>query len=165
MTCLEKAYYWSQIFLTVIALFALVAALIQLRTFKLMELLKFLEASDIRAARRTVVREISKRDDEWWKDVKDGDRLEKAAAQVCAAYDILGRMIEFDRIDHWIRLGSYGRFFQRHWARSILDNHAALERFLAYRQQRTSAAYEGFTDLVEAVKHLGLPPAGPLQPN
>jgi hypothetical protein len=150
---LESAYWISQIVLAIVAIGAAVAAFVQIRTYKLFELLKYLESPEIRSARRTVIREIYlRRNEDWWTSPKDGERLERAASDVCASYDILGRMIEFDRLERVYPSGGYANFFRRHWARSIVDNHDALDRFLTYRRQRTSDAYSAFSRLANAAR-------------
>jgi hypothetical protein len=82
---LEKAYWISQIVLAGVATVAAVAAFIQIRTFKLFELLKYIESSKLRKSRRIVLREISKRRaEDWWDDAdpKVRERLERAASDV-----------------------------------------------------------------------------------
>jgi hypothetical protein len=141
---LESVYWGSQIVLTLVALIAAAAAFAQIRTFKLFEMLKFIESPQIRQSRRIVVREIYPRrdkDEEWW----DDERLEGAASDVCACYDILGLTIERDC------LGGY-RVFKRYWSRSILDSHDALERYIQYRRQRNSNAFVHFTRLADEVR-------------
>jgi hypothetical protein len=163
---LENAYWISQVVLAVVAICAALFAFAQIRTFKLFELLKYLESSEIRKARRIVIREIyPRKDQDWWEDSTNGDRLESAASDVCASYDILGRMIEFDGLERkFLPRGGYGTFFKRHWARSIVDNHDALERFLRYRRQRATDSYVAFTRLAEAARpHAGLAGNIPLQ--
>jgi hypothetical protein len=104
----------------------------------------------MKRARRIVAREIDRRRDErWWKD-KDADRPEAAASDVCAAYDVLTKMVKFDRM-------GYGRFFESHWERSIVGNHDALDGFLRYRRQNAPNAYSDFTPLAEKLRrHAGL---------
>ena len=54
MTCLETAYYWSQIILTIIAAIAALGAFLQLRATNLSDLLDRVEAHNIRDARRRI---------------------------------------------------------------------------------------------------------------
>jgi hypothetical protein len=162
---LENAYWISQIGLALVALFAAVAAFAQVRTIRLFELLKYLESSEIRKARRVVFREIyPRKDQDWWLDKENGERWESAASDVCASYDILGRIIQFDRLDRILPRGGYGTFFKRHWSRSIVDNYDALEHFLEYRRQRAPNSYSAFTQLAQAARpHAGLTSSPPLQ--
>jgi hypothetical protein len=152
MHALENAYWISQVWIALVATAAAVFAYIQIRAhnvqvrdYKLFEMLKYLESQDIRHSRRTVLRNIyPRKQEEWWIDNED---LESAASDVCASYDILGRMIEADPS------GAYRKFFAHHWARSIVDNHDALEGFLRFRRQRVSDAYSAFTRLAEDARH------------
>jgi hypothetical protein len=148
---LENLSWASQVVLIFVATFATVAAFVQVRTTKLFELLKYLESPELRRSRRIVFREIYPRKHEkWWDDVKDGERLEAAASDVCASYDILGKIIEYDKFERlW---PSYGRFFTHYWARSIVDNHDALESFLRYRRERVPNAYSTFSTVAEAAR-------------
>jgi hypothetical protein len=117
---------------------------------------KYVESPQIRQSRRIVLREIYPRKDEkeWWND----ERLEAAASDVCACYDILGLIIERD----W--LGGY-KVFKRYWARSIVDSHDALEQFLHHRRQRNSRAYAAFTRLADTARpYAGIVRGVPFQP-
>ena len=143
---LERAFWASGVVLAVVAVFAALAAVWQVRTTKLFELLKYLESLELRKSRRIVFEEIRPRKHEkWWDDEKDGSRLKAAASDVCASYDILGKLIEYDKLERICP--SYGRFFIKNWARPILDNHEALETFLRYRRERVPNAYSSFTTL------------------
>ncbi|HEX3937303.1 MAG TPA: hypothetical protein VHX43_07335 [Xanthobacteraceae bacterium] len=151
---LESAYWIAQIALALVAFVAAIAAFAQIRTFKLFEMLKFIESQQIRKSRRTVLNKIVlQKDEEWWNDAE----LEAAASDVCASYDILGLVIENDR------LGGYG-IFERYWARSIVDTHEALERFLVHRRERNTNAYRAFTRLADKVRpYAGIAPGVPFQ--
>ena len=119
---LENLSWASQVVLIFVAIVATVAAFVQVRTTKLFELLKY---SGITGAKKVSACCLQ---------VKDGERLEAAASDVCASYDILGKIIEYDKFERlW---PSYGRYFTNYWARSIVDNHDALESFLRYRRER-----------------------------
>jgi hypothetical protein len=106
---LESAYWASQVIVMVIAIAAAIGvyraasvARQQLKSYKLFELMKFIEESEFRIARRIVVLEIEPLNNtKWWEeeDREKVDRLEWAAGLVCARYDILGLMIEFDKFD------------------------------------------------------------------
>jgi hypothetical protein len=157
---LERCYWLSQVILMFIAAGAAVAAFLQIRTFKLFELLKYLESSELRRARRVVIRELDeKRNESWWEDPKDGERFENSASDVCASYDILGRMIEFDKFESIFPKGGYGSFFRRHWARSIVQTHEVLKGFLRHRRQKAPGAYAAFTRLAEDARLHLEPPA------
>jgi hypothetical protein len=148
---LELASWASQVLLTLIALVAALAAVLQLRAFKLLEVLKLLEGLKIREARRTALKEIFERTDpEWWNDEEHGKRLEAAASDVCASYDILGLMIEHDPLDRFTF--GYGRFFKKYWAASILECHRALKGYVEYRRKKNPEAYSGFTRLAKAAR-------------
>jgi hypothetical protein len=143
---LEDLFWISQIVLMLIALCAAIAAFYQIRVSKRLEMLKYLESPEIRKSRRIVMREIQEqKDEDWWNDKEKGERWEAAATDVCVNYDILARMIKFDRF-------GYGRFFQDNWARSIVENHDILDRFLGYRRTRARDAYSEFTTLAEEVR-------------
>ena len=151
----------ATIVIAAIAISTLYIAYRQIRTYRLFELLKILEAEHVRDARRTVIREIRKmKNTEWW----ENEALEKQAALVCATYDILGRMIQYDRLDSFLP-GGYGEFFARYWGPSIIDAHRILATFLDYRRARVADAYGGFTTLAETARRLQRCPLRPLQPN
>lgn len=141
----EILSWWSQIVLATIALLAAIVAYLQLRAYKLLEMLKLVEDLEIRAARRTVLKELPKlKRAEWWDDSDEGKRLEQDAADVCASYDILGLMIENDKLG-----GGYGSFFEKYWAHSIVSCHEELQEYLRYRRQNNPQAYEGFSRLAK----------------
>ena len=76
----EILSWWSQIVLATIALLAAIVAYLQLRAYKLLEMLKLVEDLEIRAARRTVLKELPKlKRAEWWDDSDEGKRLEQAS--------------------------------------------------------------------------------------
>jgi hypothetical protein len=158
---LERGYWISQITLMVLALGTAIVAFRQLQTYKLFELLKILESPEFRAARRVVLCEIYERKESaWWNDPNEGERLSNFASDVCAGYDILGRMIEYDSVG---RIPRYGRFFRRHWARSIITNHDALKGYLEHRRHPKEGypgTYSAFTDLAVAAER----EAGPMNP-
>jgi hypothetical protein len=126
---------------------AALAAYAQIRTLKLLEMLKFIESRDVRAARRRVIREISNKTDKWW---DADDELEAAATDVCAAYDILGRLIEADWVER-LSLKGYSDFFQ-HWDYSISVTHDALLPFLNERRKDHSDRYSAFSRLAKAAR-------------
>ena len=154
---LEKLSWASQFVLMVVALAAAVAAFMQLRTFKLLEMLRFLELKETRESRRIVIREIAKlKGKNWWEgESDDAKRLEAAASDVCASYDILARMIEFDLLERIFPKWGYGAFFCRYWAKSIVLTHEALGEFLRNRREdkpnQNPRAYMGFTGLAERI--------------
>jgi hypothetical protein len=149
-TILERGYWISQIILMIVASIAAIAAFLQLRTFKLFELLKFLESQELRKSRRVVIQEMRGRPiNEWMNDVENGKRLEQCASDVCASYDILGRMIEFDGTEWIFPQKGYGSFYQRHWARSIIITHDILGDFLEYRRAVHPEAYQAYSRLAK----------------
>ena len=147
---LSRGYYVSQMFIVVIAAWAAIAAFRQYRAFKLFEILKFIEAERFREARRDVIRKIETRASEKWWEAEDAEQLEAAASTVCAFYDVIGRLMEYD--------GDVGRFrgvwsfFREHWAASIVRTHDALAGFLEYRRGTVANAYLGFTRLADAAR-------------
>lgn len=151
---LQQFSHLSQIGLVAIALIAAIAAFSHLRTFKLFELLKFIEAADIREARRVVTSEIAKLEGKWWHTHEDADRLEMAASRVCAAFDMLGRMIAFDTRWWWPWSG-YETFFSR-YPIAIVRSHHILRKYLHYRRKSDPTAYKGFTDLARRWKSVSL---------
>jgi hypothetical protein len=149
---LPRFYYISQVLLLFVAGGAATAAYIQLRTFKLFEILKFIEAADFRRARRTVIVEIEPRKNEKWWEGEDGKRLEEAASTVCAFYDVIGRLMEYDGVrGHFPKRGVWS-FFREHWAASIVRTHDALIGLLELRRQVAPEAYAGFTRLADAAR-------------
>jgi hypothetical protein len=54
---LESLFWAAQVVLVFVAVCAAVAALVQIRTTKLFELLKYLESSELRKSRRVVFRD------------------------------------------------------------------------------------------------------------
>jgi hypothetical protein len=147
-----------------VGLIGLYFAIRQIRTYRLFELIKILEAPNVRAARRTVIRKLSKKENGWWEVDPEKECLERDAALVCATYDILGRMIQYDWLDHCFP-GSYAKFFRQYWGPSILDAHDVLKDYLWYRRRRFADAYGGFTKLAEDAARQQTHPRGPLQPN
>ena len=137
---LEEFYWLAQIGLFFLAVIAAAAAWRQLRTTRLFELLRHIERPDVRKARRIVMTEIKGSNvPDWW-DKKP--EWEEAAATVCAFYDHLGLVIQFDR--HCGQIDRVGKFFVEHWAGSICPLHKELKTYLPYRRRNISNAYEGF---------------------
>jgi hypothetical protein len=154
---LPRLYYMAQVLLLFVAILAAFAAYTQFRTFKLFEILKFIEAPNFRKARRIVIREIEpKKDQEWWSEDKDG-HLEEAASTVCAFYDVIGRLMQYDGTPGRFPARGQWAFFREHWAASIVRTHDALLSFLRLRRSVAPKAYAGFTQLAEAARpHAGL---------
>jgi hypothetical protein len=138
---LARFYYISQILLLFVALGAVIGAVIQLRNFKLFEILKFIEALEFRRARRIVIREIEPRKDGRWWEAKDSDRLEEAASTVCACYDVVGRLMEYDGTGGRFPTRGLWSFYREHWAASIVRTHDALLPFLELRRTVAPQAY------------------------
>jgi hypothetical protein len=144
MSCLERVYYWSQIVLTVIAFGALLGAFLQIKTSNKFELLKILESPRIREARGLLWRKLRASNASsphmWW---QYDEELEKAAATVCASFDIVGIVGR-----RWNR-----RFFTRNWAYPVCWTHEALEAYIKHRSEEQKAqAYEGYERLYKAAK-------------
>jgi hypothetical protein len=90
---LQRLYFLSQTGLFFVAVAAVLAALMQVRAFKLLELLKLLENPEVRNARRIVIRELYElRGEPWWQEHEQKERFEQAASHVCATYDTLGQI-------------------------------------------------------------------------
>src|SRR5580692_12660386 len=101
---LERGYYLAQIILLFVAIVAATAGFVQVRTIRLFELLKFLEESSVRSARRLIFKEVKPGDTEkWW---ETHPKLDEAASTVCATYDIVSHLAT----------GRNRRFFVREWA-------------------------------------------------
>jgi hypothetical protein len=115
----EILYWCSQILLAVIAIVGAVFAFNQIKTFKLLELLKYLEQPHVRDARRVVRRDIGMRKlaGRWW---DNDDRLEQAASIVCASFNTTAAALRLNRF------GSLESFFARHWGGSIIVNYEIL---------------------------------------
>jgi hypothetical protein len=137
----ERAYWGSQILLLVVAVMAAVFARRQVSTFRLFELLKFLEEERVRSARRQLFLEVVETQTkwDWW---SGNDRLDETAGTICASYDIVARMAK----------GRSRRFFKKHWAYSICWTHEALEDFLIERRARVPDAFEGYTGLYKEAR-------------
>ena len=141
MTCLEMAYYWSQICLTAIAFVAVfvasIGAFLQLQAVNLSDLVRRLEDPRIRQARRSIYLASNQRKNEpWWRD----DDLNEKANELCATFDIL-----------WIT-AKWGnkRFFTEHWAYTICWTYEALDGFLQERRGRGDpGAFYGYRKLYE----------------
>jgi hypothetical protein len=149
---LQRLYYISQIVLMLIAAIAALAAFSQARAFKLFEILKYIEAPDFRRARRIVIRKLEpQRHLPWWEG-EDADSWEEAASTVCAAYDVIGRLMEYDGIRGRFPRRGLWSFFREHWAASIVRTHDALAGFLEHRRCVAPTAYQGFTWLADAAR-------------
>lgn len=165
----ESHISWTQCVLAItssitvfVASIAALVALAQSQRAKLFELLKYLEDPKLREARRIVYYKIGvkqgrwwpRRDTEWWENDGVKHELEKAAAAVCASYDILGRIIEFDRVDRL--LGKFGigvgHFFAKNWANSAVVLYEILKPYVDHRRKENVDAYRGFVILYQRSK-------------
>jgi hypothetical protein len=151
---LQEGYFISQILLTAIASVAAVGAWRQSRIYQFHELLKYVQDSEFRDARRTVITEISILDEQnidWWaKRDADSLRLEKAAATVCGHYDLLAITLGFADHEQFIFPNPTRQFFVRHFAASIVGNHRVLTRYINYRRIRSRSTYNSFTRIRDA---------------
>ncbi len=119
------------------------AALQEAQTTKLFKILQHVEEQRVRDARRLVMTEIRRQEEEgknWW---ESDERLQSAAEQLCASYDHLGGIIKFDGPDR------VGQYFLERWGEGIIRAHTVLERFLAFRRKSARNSYEDFTWLFE----------------
>jgi hypothetical protein len=140
---LQRGYWTVQILLIFVATGAVVAAFRQVGTFKLFELLKYMERPELHEARLVVIREITAlKGTEWWHDV----RFLTAAAALATSYDHLGCIVRFSG------RGRTGRFFVDRWGETTILTHEVLEEFLALRRRSSPDAYEGFTWLYTVAK-------------
>jgi hypothetical protein len=147
---LETLYWISQVMLLFVAAGASYAALQQLKAYKLFELTKYMDDPGFREARGIVSREIAPRKNERWWDDQDAERLRNAAYLVCAKFDVLQLMIEFDTLDRLQGQSGYGAFFVQNWAASILRTHDALAGYIAWRQQSWLTYYSAYDRLQRA---------------
>ena len=135
----SESIHWiagaSQAALLLVAIATAILAFVQLHSAKRFELLKLLEDSETREARHTLFHQVvkMKRTDRWW----DAPGLDKAAARVCASFDIIGIMAH----------GCNRRFFVREWAHGICWTHEALKPYLEDRRSSDPRAYHGFHKL------------------
>ncbi|MDB5691072.1 MAG: hypothetical protein JWO81_135 [Alphaproteobacteria bacterium] len=148
---LQRGYYIAQIVLAGIALAAAWLAYLHVRTFKLFEILKYIENDPIRDARRIVIQKIEGQGTaEWW--LETNSKLEAAASKVCSTYDVVGLLVEFETIKLVMIRPRYWGLFEKYWAVSIYRTHEALRSFLAHRRLTAPNAYEGYTRLAQLVK-------------
>lgn len=127
------------------------------QTSRLIEVLHLIEESGIRDARSTVLIDIRGRDqqgEKWW---EGDDRLHRAAEQVCASYDYVGGIINFDAS------GRVGQFFLETWGEDVIRIHDILEQYLGFRRKSGAAAYNEFTWLAQEAKLIHRTPA-PAEP-
>lgn len=124
----------------------------QVRTFKKFELLKYIEGSEVRWARRKVYHEIRpKRGEKWWNDVDSNDlavkaealKMEEAAALVCASFDILGLVAR----RFWMR-----RFFAKYWANGIVRSYDILKPYVDHRREVQPSAYRFYIELYDQAR-------------
>lgn len=140
---LEQLYWISQIVIVLAVIWAGFIARKQVETFKLFELLKFLQDENFRKSRRTVISVIGPRKGEaWWTDPE----LEACASTCCGSYDILGRMIK-----HGVSWRTQ-RFFVMFWAESIVHTYSVLETFIQLRAEAGGPRYEAYTWLYDRAR-------------
>jgi hypothetical protein len=151
---LQETYYVSQILLTAVALVAAAGAWRQSRIYQFHELMKYVQDSEFRDARRTVIKEIAVLDErnlDWWAGADpEAIRLEKAAATVCGHYDLLAITLGFADHERFLLPNSTRMFFVRHFAASIVGNHRVLNRYINYRRVRSQSTYAAFTRIRDA---------------
>lgn len=123
---LHVFYEISQIGMAVVILGSAIGAYKQIRSYKLLELLKYLEADDAKKYRRIVLTILSEQP-RWW---QDDPQVEAAASEVCAHFDVLAAMIEFDHCDRWLPGHGYGNFFRREWGHHIVNSHETLKDYI-----------------------------------
>jgi hypothetical protein len=137
---LERGYWLAHILLLLVASVAAIFAFVHVRTFRLFELLRFLEDHRIREARRRVFRKVKKDDQsKWW---ETDPELEEAAGTVCASYDIVAHLAT----------GRIRKLFVREWANSICWSHERLETYLKERRINVPNAYHGYSELYRDAK-------------
>lgn len=124
----ELLYWLSQIALACVAIVVAPFANNQVKTFKLLELLKYLEQPHVREARRTVrikIEPLVATGEEWW---KRNDELESAASIVCASFNTTAGVLRLG----WSR--RLPHYFARHWGQSIVANYKILEPLIKSRR-------------------------------
>jgi hypothetical protein len=145
---LESVSWLAQIGVLLVALGAAYFGFQQLRSYKIFEMIKYIEDEEFRTLRRIVIMDIPLLNyKHWWGGHDEHTKtLEKAAAAVCTRYDILGLMIESDTLDK-----GFGDFFTKNWADSIIHSHNVLQGYLDHR--RNAAAHQDRKTVTDAYKH------------
>lgn len=142
---LEAASWASQVILVLLTVVAVFAARHQISTFKLFELLKFIQEEKFRIARRRVILDIGpKRSQNWWED----RTLEADASTCCAQYDIVGNILIFGGSSRLTR------HFVKHWSDSIIRTYEILQEFIERRAASGGNSYSSYQWLYRrALKH------------
>jgi hypothetical protein len=133
---LEIGYWVSQMMLAFIALAAAIFAYRQVTAYSMFELLKYTADEDARLARAKVIRELSKKSYEEWKE--DGEAI-KAAGRVCAYYNIMARVLQAGMV-------SDRKFFIRPLASGITKTYEVLTPYIAdVRAESSSIMWDNYT--------------------
>jgi hypothetical protein len=121
-------------------------ALQEAQTSTLLDVLRLIDRHGMSDAQLTVlidIREREQRGESWW---ESDDRLHRSAERVCATYDCLGGVINFDASDR------VGPFFLETWGEDVIRIHDILERYLGIRRKSGDAVYNEFTWLAQEAK-------------
>jgi hypothetical protein len=113
---------------------------------RLLEGLHLIDGPGLRDARSAVLNEIRGREqngDKWW---ESDDHLRRSAEQLCAAYDYLGGVVNFDESDR------VGQFILETWGEDVIRIHDILERFIGVGRKSDAPGYNEFTWLAQEAK-------------
>jgi hypothetical protein len=136
MTVADVRDYAQIVFVIIAFISAIVAAYVgigQLRASNRYELLKLLESPDVRDARQLLYVKLRRNQPpvKWW---ENDDELDKAAATVCASFDIVALMARWRN----------RRFFCKEWGSSIIWAYEVLEEYI---KSRHPGAYKNYRKL------------------
>lgn len=122
------------------------AAFEETQTARLFKILNHIAEQDVRDARHVVMTKIRLQEEEgknWW---ESDDNLHSAAAKLCASYDDVAGVINFDESDR------VGQYFLETWGEDLIRAHTILQRFLDFRQKSGGDTYKEFTWLFDEAK-------------
>lgn len=133
---------------------------LETRTSRLLEILRLIEDPRVREARTMILIEVSdsdRRSEDWW---EGNAALQRAAEQVCSAYDYAAGAINFDASER------VGQFFLETWGEDVIRIHDVLERYLEFRRKSEAGTYNEFSWLAQEARliHRDLPAAKPEHP-
>ncbi len=123
-------------------------------TSRLLELVVLMQEHSNRDARATVLIDIAGREqnkENWW---EDDARLHRAAETLCASYDYIAGVINFES-------GRIGQFFLETWGEDVIRVHDVLRRYLDFRRNSGAASYNEFTWLAQEAKLIHDTPPAP----
>jgi hypothetical protein len=105
----------------------------------------------------TKLPEPERKGEKWW---EENSTLNVAAEQICSTYDYIGGVINFDTSQR------LGQFFLETWGEDVIRVHDILERYLKFRRESGTGAYNEFSWLAQEAKliHRDPQPADPEHP-